>query len=255
VLDGNLVNLASSHVEGVRASANARPECSQRCPPTGGAAHLVDMRLARYALPLFAAVLCKAALAAPLATETRSVGDFHAIELDSSTPLAIDVRVGPAIRVDVSADADIITRVETRVQNGNLVVGTHTHDKLHPQNKIRVTITVPHLDALAITGIGAIDATGVSSPSFAAAIGGTGSIKLAGASDGAAYKIGGTGEIDAKNLTLKTATVAMAGTGHLALTASDAVTIAVDGVGDVDVFGHPTSVTKSVTGMGHVELH
>jgi hypothetical protein len=207
------------------------------------------MRFAIRYIPLFAILLCKAAFAS---SEPRSVGEFHAIELDSSTPIAIDVQVGPAIHVEVSGDPEVVARVETRVRDGSLVVGIRA--ELHPQTKTRVTITVPRLDAVAITGVGAIDATGVAAPSFAVSIGGTGSIKLAGASEGAAYQIGGTGDIDAKNLVLKTATVAMAGTGHLAMTASDAVQIAVNGVGDIDVFGHPKSVSKSITGMGHVSM-
>jgi Putative auto-transporter adhesin, head GIN domain len=205
------------------------------------------MRFAMRYLPLFAILLCKAAFAEP-----RNVGEFHAIDLDSSTPIAIDVQVGPAIHVEVSGDPDVVARVETRVRDGRLVVGTR--DELHPQTKTRVTITVPRLDAVAITGIGAIDATGVAAPSFAVSIGGTGSIKLAGSSKGAACQIGGTGDIDAKNLALETATVAMEGTGHLALTASDAVQIAVQGVGDIDVFGHPKSVSKSISGVGHVSV-
>jgi hypothetical protein len=210
------------------------------------------MRFAIRYIPLFAVLLCKAVLAAPPATQTRDVGEFHAIELDSSTPIAIDVQVGPAIHVEISGDADVVARIETRVRDGRLVVGTR--DELHPQTKTRVTMTVPRLDALAITGIGAIDATGVAAPSFAVSIGGTGSIKLAGVSSGAAYQIGGTGDIDAKDLSLKTASVAMEGTGHLALTASDAVQIAVEGVGNVEVFGHPKSVTKAITGTGHVSM-
>jgi Putative auto-transporter adhesin, head GIN domain len=210
------------------------------------------MRFAIRYIPLFAVLLCKAVLAAPPATQTRDVSEFHAIELDSSTPIAIDVQVGPAIHVEISGDADVVARIETRVRDGRLVVGTR--DELHPQTKTRVTITVPRLDAVAISGIGAIDATGVAAPSFAVSIGGTGSIKLAGVSSGAAYQIGGTGDIDAKNLSLKTASVAMEGTGHLALTASDAVQIAVEGVGDVDVFGHPKSVSKSISGVGHVSV-
>ncbi|HEX4451434.1 MAG TPA: DUF2807 domain-containing protein [Kofleriaceae bacterium] len=207
------------------------------------------MRFAIRYIPLFAILLCRAAFGS---SETRNVGEFHAVELDGSTPLVIDVQVGPAVHVELSGDADVVARIETVVRDGRLVVGTR--DELHPQTKTRVTITVPRLDALAITGIGTIDATGVAAASFAVSIGGTGSIKLAGVSSGAAYQIGGTGDIDAKNLSLKTASVAMGGTGHLVMTASDAVQIAVEGVGNVEVFGHPKSVTKAITGMGHVSF-
>jgi Putative auto-transporter adhesin, head GIN domain len=249
VLVDKTVNLASSHAGGVRACENARSGIFAALSTAVTSRASTSMRFAMRYLPLFAVLLCKAAFAS---SEPRNVGEFHAIEIDSSTPIAIDVQVGPAIRVEVSGDPDVVARVETRVRDGRLVVGTR--DALHPQTKTHVTITVPRLDAVAITGIGSIDATGVTAPSFAVSIGGTGSIKLAGASDGAAYQIGGTGDIDAKNFALKTATVAMAGTGHLALTASDAVQIAVHGVGDVDVFGHPKSVSKSISGVGHVSL-
>ena len=202
-------------------------------------------------ITLFALAACNLASAAPLATETRATGEFHAVELTGVVD--IEIRVGPARHVEVSADADVIAQITTEIRDGRLVVGTR--GEFHPEHKTKVSITMPTLDAVALTGVGAITVTGVAAPSLSIDVSGTGSIELAGTAGTAAYHMSGTGSVHAKELAAKSAVVSLDGTGNIALRATEQVSVAVSGVGSVDVFGHPRMVTKSRSGLGHISVH
>ncbi|HEY1814780.1 MAG TPA: DUF2807 domain-containing protein [Kofleriaceae bacterium] len=202
-------------------------------------------------LALLSLAACSLASAAPLATEARSTGDFHAVELAGT--LDVDVHVGGARHVEVTGDASALSHVTTEVRDGVLVVSTH--GDFHSEHKVKVTISMPALDGVSLTGTGAIDVTDAAGPHLAVALTGTGDIALAGSVGEAAYQLHGTGGVRAKDLAAKSALVALEGTGSIALRASDSVSVAISGVGSVDVFGHPKSVSKTSRGLGRINVH
>jgi hypothetical protein len=202
-------------------------------------------------LALLSLAACGIASAAPLATEARPIGDFHAVELRGT--LDVHVRVGGARHVEVTGDADVLSRVTTEVRDGVLVISTH--GEFRSEHHIDVAISMPALDAVSLTGTGKLDVTDVAGPKLAVALSGTGDIALAGNVGEAAYQLHGTGGVRAKELAAKSAIVALEGTGSIALRASDSVQVALSGVGSVDVFGHPKAVTKSSGGLGRINVH
>ena len=201
-------------------------------------------------ITLFALAASSVASAAPLATETRPTGDYHAVELAGT--IDVEVQVGGARRVDVIGDADVLDHVTTELRDGRLVVSTHGN--FHPEHKTKVAITMPALDAVVLSGTGTIAVAGIAAPKLAIAVRGTGTISLTGSVDDVAYQLSGTGTVRGQDLAARSAVVAVEGTGSIALRASDSVNVAISGVGSVDVFGHPRSITKSNHGSGHVTM-
>ena len=183
-------------------------------------------------------------------TEARTVGPFHAVELAGTFP--VEVQIGPAQHVEVTADESVIGGITTEVRDGQLIIGAR--HELHHCKACRVRVTTPQLDALELSGTGSMTATGVAAPSFAIAVGGTGSMEVSGTTNTVAYALGGTGSIDAKSLAAKSATVDIGGTGAIALRASHDVTVDVTGTGAVEVFGHPKVVRQSNTGPGRITM-
>lgn len=189
--------------------------------------------------------------AGPLSAQPRATGDFHAVELRGTAD--VNVRLARATSVEVSADADVLGRVTTDVKDGTLVIATH--GVVRSAHAITVTVSTPSLDAVSLTGTGRLTVAGIDAPAFAASLTGTGEIDLAGQAGAGIYAIEGTGDLRAKDLAAKSATGSMEGTGSLELTATDQLTISVDGTGDVEVFGHPRAITKSIHGVGNVRVH
>jgi hypothetical protein len=182
--------------------------------------------------------------------DVRNTGSFHAVELKGVA--AVEIKLDATTRVEVTGDAEAIGSVTTDVKNGALIIDTR--GDLHAQHNLLVTIATPTLDAIALAGTGSIRVAGVKSPAFAIALSGAGAIDVAGATDTLTVELSGAGGLHAKNLTAKTVSVAVSGTGNAAVTASEALTASLNGVGHVDVYGHPRSVSKNVNGIGRVQL-
>jgi hypothetical protein len=182
--------------------------------------------------------------------DVRNTGTFHAVELKGV--VAVEIKLDATTRVEVIGDADAVAHITTDVKNGSLIVDTK--GDLHTKNKLVVTISTPTLDAIALSGTGSVHVAGVTAPAFAVSLSGTGTIDATGATDSLAVDLGGSGSLHAKDLPAKAVTIAVGGTGSAAITASEALTANLSGVGSVDVYGHPKSVTKNVSGVGRINL-
>jgi hypothetical protein len=182
-------------------------------------------------------------------TEARSPGNFHQVELKGAAD--VEIQIGATQKVEVSADADIIKQITTANVNGKLVIGTPDNMK---DKKVHVSIVAPAVDALTLSGAGHMKAEGLSSAALALAITGAGDLQVNGHADTVAVEMSGAGEIRGKDLAAKSVTIDVNGTGNASVTATESLTASLSGVGNVDVYGHPKSVTKSVNGIGRIKL-
>ncbi|HUJ58989.1 MAG TPA: DUF2807 domain-containing protein [Kofleriaceae bacterium] len=193
---------------------------------------------------------CGTAGAAPQpdAHDVRAVPAFHAIHVTAG--IELDASVDSASRVELAGDPDSIAQITTSVIDGVLQIGVRPHAHLH---RVRVMITAP-LDAIAVDG--AVDGriAKITGNAFAVAIGGTASLALAGTTRALQVTVAGTGEIDARQLAASTANVTIDGTGDATVQASSSLAATIDGVGEIVAYGHPGTVTKSIHGVGGVEL-
>jgi hypothetical protein len=207
------------------------------------------MRLAVIAAAVAVAAWGVSHAAPSVRAEVRSVGPFHAVEIAGIAEA--EIQVGPAQHVEVVADDQAVPHITTTVRDGRLIIDDHDLEHCH---ECKVRITVPTLDALSLTGTGGITATGIATSSLAVAISGTGAIEVSGNAATVNYALAGTGSIDGKALAAKSANVSMDGTGGIAMRASNDANIELGGVGSIDVYGHPRSLTKSNSGMGKIRV-
>jgi hypothetical protein len=204
-----------------------------------------------FGLSLFALMLALgAAHADPQASEPRNVPAFHAVELAGT--MEVDVTVGKGQSVQVSGEADLLAKVTTVVKDGVLVVDTPRD--LRRRHHLKVTVTVPELSAVSISGTGDMKISGVASERFAIALSGTGQLTVKGSTGSLRVDVGGTGEIAAKELIAKSANVDVSGTGSATLYVTESVQADVTGTGSIDVHGKPAKVKKSVSGVGSIRI-
>jgi hypothetical protein len=202
-------------------------------------------------LSLFALLLALGgANADPQASEPRSVPAFHAVELAGT--LEVDVTVGKAQTVQVSGEADLLAKVTTVVKDGVLVVDTERN--MRRRHRLRVSVTVPDLSSVALSGTGEMKIAGISNQSFAMSLPGTGQLSINGSTSSLRVVVDGTGQINAKDLAAKSAKVEVNGTGSAVLRVSDSLEANVTGTGSIDVHGKPARVKKSVSGVGSIHI-
>ena len=205
----------------------------------------------------------------PVKTETRSAGDFHAIE----TSIAGDVEVSVAdnFSVEVQAQENILPILKTEVEDGTLKIYFSENVSHHEDLKIRVS--APAFDRFSLGGSGTIK---VITPiradnmkmevagsgdifvpqadfgSAKASIAGSGSVELGGKANTLETEIAGSGDIKAKQLTANTLNVKISGSGSVTCDVVQTLKASIAGSGDVYYSGQP-AVETNVSGSGSVK--
>lgn len=164
------------------------------------------------------------------ATQARTVAPFTAVELAGANNVVM--RVGEKQSVVVHADDNLLGRVTTRVRSGTLVIAS-TPGSLNARTPMYVTVTVPTLHALRLTGAGNISASGIDTPKLAVVL-------------------AGSGNIDAKGVAARDATATLRGSGMIMLTATRSLTAELSGTGSIFYGGSPAAVHPTITGTGTI---
>jgi len=180
--------------------------------------------------------------------EPRTVPAFHAIDVAGT--IQVEATISPTAHVEVLGDADRLHQVKTDVKNGTLVIET-TGDLR--KARLKVVVSAPALDALAISGTGTLKVAGLDAPALALRVGGTGDVKLIGKVQKLDLDIGGAGAVNARTLAVGDANIAIGGTGEVSVSVAGALAASITGTGAITVHGKPTSIRRSITGVGVVK--
>ena len=209
------------------------------------------------------------------ATSQRNfqVGAFHAVALEGAQDVVVTVGGAPAVRAD--GDSETIERLDIRVENGTLKIGTRRNDRwfnFRHSRGVTVYVTAPAVDAASISGSGDMRIDRVQGQAFAGEIAGSGDLQIgdlrvqrarfeiagsggisaAGAAEQAAVSIAGSGDVDLARLETRTSTVSVAGSGDISVHASETVSGSVMGSGDVMIAG---GAECTITRMGSGDIN
>ena len=197
------------------------------------------------------------------------VGDFHAVALEGSQDVVVAVGGAPSVRAE--GDSETLERLDVRVEDGTLKIGTRNGGwfGFHHGGPVTVYVTAPAINAASVAGSGDMRIDRAQAQRFEGAISGSGDLTIgalraqhakfsiagsggisaAGAADEAEASIAGSGDIDLQRLQTRRASVSVAGSGDVSVHASEAVEGSVMGSGDVNVSGGGRcSVTKMGSG-------
>ena len=246
--------------------------------------HSIHPTFARWLAPAFVSVACLmvvpfAVQAASVSgsgkasTETRSLADFQAVALNGSMNLV--VRQGAAQNVQVSADDNLLplleTVVESTAQGATLVVRWKKGQSLSTRMNVMVTVVLPKLSALSVSGSGDIRVEPFNTPALKLLLSGSGDarferlntadfgIRISGSGDVAAngsatklsISIAGSGDVQLADLKADDVTVSIAGSGDAAVNANKTLEVGIAGSGDVTYSGN-AAVKSKVAGSGSV---
>jgi hypothetical protein len=182
------------------------------------------------------------------AAQTRTVPAFTAVDLAGSNVVTVDV--GGAQTVTVHGDDNLIGYVTTTVRNGTLAVGQRRD--FRTTSPMSVTITVPSLDAVTLSGSGVLTVDGAKAGHFTIRAPGSGVLVVNGTTTTLDASLAGTGDVRLDGLAAHDATATVAGTGRLLVNASQSLDATVSGTGAIVYTGNPAKVTKNVTGTGTI---
>jgi hypothetical protein len=200
------------------------------------------------------------------ATDERALTTFDRIEIAGA--FDVDVRVGGSPRAVVTGDDNLVPLVETEVRGRTLHVRSTRN--LRPSAGLRVEVTAPALDALAVSGSAAVSASGVRSPAFRASVAGSGELVadgafgeltcsvsgsgelvLRGSAETVDASVSGSGEVDLLSTPARSVVVTVSGSGNAGVHATERLEARISGSGDVRYRGTP-AVESTVSGSGSI---
>ncbi len=183
------------------------------------------------------------------ATRVREVAAFDRVELAGTNNVMI--HVGGRQRVVVEADDNLLGRVTTKVRTSTLVIA-NTPGSFTTRSPMRVDVTVPSLSGLTLSGSGNVVVSGVEADRFDVSLAGSGTLTGSGAATRLDITVPGSGSVEFIPVAAKDVRAAVSGSGSIFVTATERLDASVSGSGAIVYAGHPTAVTKKVTGSGAI---
>ncbi len=181
-------------------------------------------------------------------SEIRYLESFDDIKLSGFG--TVNVIVGDVQTVQVSTDDNLITLVETSVDNRKLKIKPRPN--IHPKTGLRIDITVPQLTAAKISGAGDINVHNMNGKVLELAVSGAGTLSANGNVQHISTSISGAGSAELEELYADSADVSISGAGNAHVYATQSLNARVSGAGNVICDGNPIDVQQRVSGVGGV---
>ena len=201
--------------------------------------------------------------------ETRTIEGFTGVVSEGE----FDVFIIPdsEFAVKLEADENLIQYIRTRVSGNTLIVDQGTRKCLRSDNPIRITVFMPQVEYLNLTGSGMITGDNITSDELKVELTGSGVIDLRelevglldalitgsgemvfwGTATDTDLDITGSGEIKAFRLSSVNCIANISGSGNMEVTVEKQLTAYISGSGSIFYQGNP-SVSANITGSGAV---
>lgn len=184
-------------------------------------------------------------------SESRDLEEFSRIVIKGA--MDIEVEVGKNQSVEVFADRDYLSNVETYVRGDTLYLSQEGR-RWHSVD-VDIEIQVRNLDSIRLEGAADIDVINIDSDNFELEIDGAGDVTLEGTCGSLTIEINGAGDIDAEDLKCKSVDATINGAGDIDAYASESVVAVLNGVGDITICGNPERVRPRIHGFGSFEVN
>ncbi len=182
-----------------------------------------------------------------VASQAREMNAFTEISLESTAD--VNIIIGSAQRVVISADDYLLGAITTEVTNGRLSIGSK--ERYSSKVRVVVDVTVPKLMMTYITGSGSISIQGLSGAQFTAKIMGSGDIEASGVVGDLDISITGSGDVNFERVIAKRAKAYIAGSGNVIIHATTSLHAKVSGSGDIRYVGSP-KIDFNISGSGSI---
>ena len=207
----------------------------------------------------------------PIVTENRDVSGFTGIDFRIGGDVTF--KKDAVYKVEVSAQQNILDKLETYVSDGNLVIKAKNSIHIRSYRDVTVVVSGPEMNRLRVSGSGNITTTNAfTTGSMDMDVSGSGKIivtdmtadyadlKISGSGDIKIHngtineerlKISGSGSMDLSNVKATKATTTTSGSGDIRLQVSQHLNTTISGSGSVFYKGNPIIDTK-ISGSGKV---
>jgi hypothetical protein len=189
-----------------------------------------------------------------VASDQRDLVGFDEIEVSGSE--TVEVAIGSDWSVAVEADDNILPLVTTEVKGHTLEIGTKSANSYLTSNPVRISVTMPALSAVVVSGSGNLTTDGIGTAStLTVEVSGSGEVRCQGTGDRLDVSVSGSGGFDGRDFEVVRAGVEVSGSGSVFVWASDRLDASVSGSGEVRYVGEPGQLSTDVSGSGSINRY
>jgi len=180
--------------------------------------------------------------------QKRNVASFNSIYYNGA--FDVDIACQQPASLEIEGDDNILPMVSTEVSNNVLhIKNLRNYSASEP---IKLKISVPNLEGIAVNGAGKIEVFGMKNEKFEIDANGAPTIRVSGETKLVDIDANGAGKIDTHKLRASKAIVDTKGVSKVEVYAADQLDVTVSGPSHVTYQGDPV-VNKTINGPGSVE--
>ena len=180
--------------------------------------------------------------------QKRNVASFNSISYNGA--FDVDIACQQPASLEIEGDDNILPLVSTEVSNNVLhIKNLRNYSASEP---IKLKISVPNLEGIAVNGAGKIEVFGMKNEKFEIDANGAPTIRVSGETKLVDIDANGAGKIDTHKLRASKAIVDTKGVSKVEVYAADQLDVTVSGPSHVTYQGDPV-VNKTINGPGSVE--
>ena len=181
-------------------------------------------------------------------TEQREASGFHGVDVGGV--YQVDVTAGKDYSVTVEADDNLVPLIRTEVDGGILKI--QSDRRISPKSNIRVTVTMPNIDSVEVSGVANVTVNGVKGDDLSIDSSGASKVAVNGESTKLNVEVSGATHVDAASLQVDEATVAASGASNVAVSVSRVLDAHASGASHISYAGSPSELRKDTSGAGSV---
>lgn len=184
-----------------------------------------------------------------LVTEKRVATDFHGVEAGGAIELTVTAQQDYS--VEVEADDNIIGHVITEVRGGILHIETDVNSINNAT--IHVTISLPQLDYLDISGAARAMASKIKADKLTLEVSGASKLTAEGTSKQLHGDISGASTLSAENLTAERVEIETSGASRSHVNATESLTADASGASTIYYSGEPKNREVGTSGASSIK--
>ena len=198
----------------------------------------------------------KSEIKGDLVDELRDVSGFTKVSVGGT--IQSKITVGGEFRVVVRTEQDMLEKIKTTVKDGRLRVGyergywNNKKDREYKRKtKVLVTITLPTMDALSISGASVSNVEGVNSDKLKIDVSGASKVVISGNANDVDIDLSGASYLNAKQFFTQFAKVDASGASSTRINIASELKADASGASSIQYIGSP-SVSKDTSGASSV---
>jgi hypothetical protein len=182
-------------------------------------------------------------------TAERTLNGFSGIQIELAADLALTQ--GNTESLTIEADDNLMQYIETKIENGRLIVSTPNKISVMPSRSIKLNVDFSTLHEIEIFGSSNISANDLDLDALAIRFSGSGSTRLTGRVDEQTIAIRGQATINNLGLSSDRVIVDISGNGTIEVNVEETLDLTVAGMGIIRYTGEPT-ISQQVSGTADI---